>query len=263
MLSLLKIFLRLGFFVSLLAGLSAEDIHVAFCLDNDYAEGTGVAAYSLCKNMSPDDEIVLYIVMTEPLKSEHREKFQQLGNLFHKIQVQIHDDERTIQCIAQTLTMPNGWLKLGAYPIRSVAARLVLDKVLPETIHKVIYLDGDTLVFDSLKDLWQKLPRENYAIAGVTDCCRDPVYFPSHEIYTTYVNYVYIAQAFPFHYISTAASWYLISIPYAEKTFFRMSLREWCVIVQFSPIKTPSMLFYVAIFSNAKGSGIRCRNTQL
>ena len=28
-----------------------EKIHVAFCLDNNYAEATGVAAYSLCKNI--------------------------------------------------------------------------------------------------------------------------------------------------------------------------------------------------------------------
>jgi lipopolysaccharide biosynthesis glycosyltransferase len=63
--------------------------------------------------------------------------------------------------------LPNGWQRIGqdAWPIK--AARLVLDKILPETIHKVIYLDGDILVLDSLKDLWQKLPKENYAIAGI------------------------------------------------------------------------------------------------
>jgi lipopolysaccharide biosynthesis glycosyltransferase len=119
--------------------------------------------------------------MTEPLKPEHREKFQQLENLFPKIQIQIHDDERTIQCIAEALIMPSGWLKIGidAWPVKGMAARLVLDKILPETLHKVIYLDGDILVFDSLKDLWQKLPKENYAIAGIADNCRDPVIFPS------------------------------------------------------------------------------------
>lgn len=35
-----------------------------------------------------------------------------------------------------------------------VLARLVLDKLLPETIERVIYLDGDTIVRDSLEELW-------------------------------------------------------------------------------------------------------------
>jgi lipopolysaccharide biosynthesis glycosyltransferase len=106
-----KIFLRLGLWVTLVCALPAEEIHVAFCLDNRYAEYTGVAAYSLCKNKVLEDEVILHIVMTEPLRPKHREKFQQLQNLFPKVQIQIHDDERTIQCIAQALVMPNGWLK--------------------------------------------------------------------------------------------------------------------------------------------------------
>jgi lipopolysaccharide biosynthesis glycosyltransferase len=184
MFSFYKIFLRLGLFVAMACVLPAEEIHVAFCLDNNYAEYTGVAAYSLCKNKALEDEVIIHIVMTEPLKSEHREKFQQLESLFPKIQIQIHDDERTIQCIAEAIDMPNGWLRIGIdhYPVKGMAARLVLDKILPETLHKVIYLDGDILVLDSLKNLWQKLPKENYAIAGIADSCRDPVIFPSQGI---------------------------------------------------------------------------------
>ncbi|MDR2420352.1 MAG: hypothetical protein LBD40_03560, partial [Puniceicoccales bacterium] len=133
-------------------------------------------------NKAPEDEVVIHVVMTETLKQEHREKFQQLENLFSNVQIQIHDDERTIQCIAQALIMPNGWLKISDLPVKGMAARLVLDKILPETIHKVIYLDGDILVLDSLKDLWQKLPKENYAIAGIADSCCDPAIFPSQGI---------------------------------------------------------------------------------
>jgi hypothetical protein len=71
---------------------------------------------------------------------------------------------------------------LDALPVKGMAAGLVLDKILPETLHKVIYLDGDILVFGSLQELWQKLPKENYAIAGIGDSCPDPVTFQSQAI---------------------------------------------------------------------------------
>jgi lipopolysaccharide biosynthesis glycosyltransferase len=35
-----------------------------------------------------------------------------------------------------------------------VLARLLLDKLLPEDIHRIIYLDGDTIVRGDLNDLW-------------------------------------------------------------------------------------------------------------
>jgi lipopolysaccharide biosynthesis glycosyltransferase len=45
----------------------------------------------------------------------------------------------------------------------------LLDKIEPENLHKILYLDGDILVFSSLKDLWNKLPLEGDAIAGIAD----------------------------------------------------------------------------------------------
>ena len=41
---------------------------------------------------------------------------------------------------------------LGWNPV--VLARLLLDKLLPESVDKVLYMDGDTVVLDSLDDLW-------------------------------------------------------------------------------------------------------------
>ncbi len=36
-----------------------------------------------------------------------------------------------------------------------VLARLILDKLLPQDVERVLYLDGDTLVYDNLDSLWQ------------------------------------------------------------------------------------------------------------
>jgi lipopolysaccharide biosynthesis glycosyltransferase len=44
--------------------------------------------------------------------------------------------------------------------------RLSLDTILPSDLDKVLYLDSDTLVLSSLRELWNKLPYEDYAIVG-------------------------------------------------------------------------------------------------
>jgi lipopolysaccharide biosynthesis glycosyltransferase len=176
-----RIFRQLGFFISLLCILPAEDTHVAFLpLDNIFAEYAGVAAYSICKSMDSRDSIVFHIVMTEALHPEHREKFQQLENLF-PVKFQIYDDALTAEQISKTFPMTDEWHKMGhdAWHLQGMASRLVLDKILPSSVHKVIYLDTDILVFSSLRELWNKLPQEPYAIAGVCDGCRDPHIYPS------------------------------------------------------------------------------------
>jgi lipopolysaccharide biosynthesis glycosyltransferase len=148
-----------------------EKIHIAFCLDNNYAEGTGVAAYSLCKNMAPEDEVVIHIVMSEPLQQKHRTKFQQLERMFApRAEIRIYDDEKHV-----------GWLdkrcgeKIGNWGA-SAFARLVLAELFP-LLDKIIYLDGDMLVLSSLKNLWTIFPYRNYAIGAVAKAYYDPLDF--------------------------------------------------------------------------------------
>jgi lipopolysaccharide biosynthesis glycosyltransferase len=177
-----KAALGFGSLAVLLYAAQAEEIHVAFCLDNNYAEASGVAAYSLCKHLAPEDFAFIHVVMTEVLKPEHREKFQQLDGLFPRACIQIHDDARTLQQIEHCLSLPHAWQRIGidAWPIKGMATRLVLDRILSPALHKVLYLDGDILIFSSLRDLWDKLPNEHYPLAGIGDgCIKDPAIFPS------------------------------------------------------------------------------------
>jgi lipopolysaccharide biosynthesis glycosyltransferase len=149
----------------LLHGLHAEEIHVAFCLNNGYALPTGVAAYSLCENIETGDHVTIHIVMTEELEHQHKDKFRQLeGRFSDKVKILIYDRLETTQFIGKTLQN----IQLGIYHM-AAAARLTLDKVLSKNITKVIYLDGDLLVLSSLKDLWKKLPSGGCPIAGVED----------------------------------------------------------------------------------------------
>ncbi|MDR0445330.1 MAG: hypothetical protein LBG98_03570, partial [Puniceicoccales bacterium] len=144
-----------------------EKIHVAFCLDNNYAECTGVAAYSLCKNMAPEDEVVIHIVMSEPLQLRHRKKFQELEQMFApKVKIRIYDSEKYLE---QLMTRFKNNLVIRNWPI-SKLARIVLPELLPSSLDKVISLDADVLILSSLRDLWNRLPHEDHFIAGVIRC---------------------------------------------------------------------------------------------
>ena len=52
---------------------------------------------------------------------------------------------------------------LGWNPV--VLARLILDKLLPSSIEKILYMDGDTVVLDSLQELWNT-NLENHVLGG-------------------------------------------------------------------------------------------------
>lgn len=145
-------------------------IHVAFCINNEYTMCTGVAAYSLCKNKDPDDELVIHIVTIDQLSDSNKEKFQLLGKIFSNIRIQIYDDTNTLCQIDSVLSnlyeLPK---KMTKEANKSICVRLLLDRILSGAISKVISLDGDILVFHSLRNLWDRLPQKPYLIGAVSE----------------------------------------------------------------------------------------------
>ena len=49
-----------------------------------------------------------------------------------------------------------------------ILVRLILDRVLPGTVDRILYLDGDTMVRSSLRDLWEK-DLSGYALGAVME----------------------------------------------------------------------------------------------
>jgi len=149
-----------------------EKIHVAFVSDSNYAECTGVAAYSVCQNMAPEDSVVIHVVMTEPFTTDHRKKFRQLERIFApRVKIVFYDDPSRADRYINKLKNQykgetwSGRYRSGTWPISS-CYKLLVPVILPPTLSKVICLDGDLLVLSSLKGLWHKLPCENYMIAA-------------------------------------------------------------------------------------------------
>jgi lipopolysaccharide biosynthesis glycosyltransferase len=117
--------------------------------------------------MAPEDEVVIHIVMSEPLQPKHRKKFQHLEQMFGpKVKIKIYDDEEHVRRL--TARFKNK-LIIRNWSI-SKFAKVALPEFLPSSLDKVISLDADVLILSSLRDLWNRLPKEDRLIAGVARC---------------------------------------------------------------------------------------------
>lgn len=107
----------------------------------------GKVATSICsvfENNKNMDEITVFIV-GQGLTEEDNEKFLKIGDYYKRkiVLIELGEISSYIDFDFDT----NGWNSI-------VLARLLLDRLLPMEVDKVLYLDGDTVVINSLKDLW-------------------------------------------------------------------------------------------------------------
>lgn len=138
-------------------------MNICFTIDHNYVDHCAVVLMSAAKNNKDTD--VHFHIVSQDLTA---------------------DDEQTLEristgegCKASFYKVPDALLE--AYQLRwgkkrlsmSVYFRCVLASVLPSSVEKVIYMDCDVVVVDSLQALWEcKL--DNLAVAGVQDLVHTP-----------------------------------------------------------------------------------------
>ena len=139
-------------------------INVCISSSDSYAKYAGVVVASILYNASFDDEISFYI-LDGGISQENKDKVYSLKSIkdceINFVQV----DEKMFDCYKQVKT--HGYILLPTY------FRLKLATLLPD-VDKIIYLDCDTVVNTSLKDLFNEDTSE-YLIAGVSDINRNMV----------------------------------------------------------------------------------------
>ena len=128
---------------------------IVACTDNNYIMPTGVMMYSVCCN-NADVDIVFHII-TGGVENEGKEKLIKTIKPFKNKSVLFYD--------AKTLDT-SGFL-LCALPI-STYYRFFVAQLLPVAIKKVIYLDVDTIVRQSLLPLWD-VNLGDHPLAAVPD----------------------------------------------------------------------------------------------
>ena len=128
--------------------------------DKGFVMPTGVMMYSACVN-NPETDITFHVIVDESVTQQEKD------------------------CLKGTVTKMGGKCTLLFYSVDSQISsslpyhgrmditkatyyRLFITEILPQTMKKVLYLDGDIIVRHSLQPLWDT-DIQNYAIAAVTD----------------------------------------------------------------------------------------------
>ena len=135
-----------------------EKIHIAVCPDKSYVMPTGVMMFSVCVN-NQDVDIDFHVLIDESIQEKEQQDLKDVVTRF-----------QGKKCIFYSVKS----LSAIHFPInheclsQSSYYRLFLSSILPPTIEKVLYLDGDIIVRHSLLPLWN-VNLGNYAVGAAMD----------------------------------------------------------------------------------------------
>ena len=134
-------------------------LSVAYATDNSYAQHVAVSLYSLLSKMADDVQFDIYILANK-LSDEYRRKLSCTADMF-KVVIKFIDISNIEQLLPAGIDTAN--LSISTY------CRLFLSQLLPPTVDRLLYLDCDTLVCDSLRDLTSCVDNDDWYVAGVED----------------------------------------------------------------------------------------------
>lgn len=135
-------------------------MNIVYASDNNFAEMLGISMISLFESNRDCKEITVFI-LDDGIKNDSKEK---LNLVVEKYARKIHF------CPIPNLNELAGVeIKTSKRWSLSTFSRLFLEKILPDEIDKVIYLDCDILVNNSLEELYNT-NLGGYYCGGVSDC---------------------------------------------------------------------------------------------
>ena len=132
---------------------------IVCCLDKDYLMPLGVMIYSLCEN-NKNEDITFHIVHNN-LTSLEENSLRKTTNKY---------DKRIFFYTINYSDLSNITIGNREQQKLSISTyfRLFIGDILPKHVKKIIYLDGDIIVCDNLRELWN-IDIEDKALAGVPD----------------------------------------------------------------------------------------------
>lgn len=134
-----------------------QKISVAYSLNNKYIYPTLVSMISILENSSRNTFYTFYLLVEKNIfKKQNKEKFMHLEEKYDRCKVIIF--ELTNENLLNA--------RVDRYPITTYY-RLLLAKLIPD-VNRIIYLDGDTLVFTDLTEMIN-LDMNNNIILGFVD----------------------------------------------------------------------------------------------
>ena len=141
-------------------------INILACASDNYTMQCGVLFCSICEN-NKIEPIHFYVFVDKDFTMDHKQQMEALINKYPQKQVSfitVLDDD------------VNRFLKLeNSYYTRHVFYRLLMAKLLPLTVDRVLYLDCDIIVRKSLRPLWE-IDISKKAIGVVRDAQEGVIY---------------------------------------------------------------------------------------
>lgn len=156
-----------------------ETINILCATDNRYAPYCGIMLTSLLEN-NRSSRFCIYVFVDKCLSEDNELKYQQLAqNYACEIHVMHIDESLLEKCPVNKDTN----ITLATY------YRLLAPQLLPQNVHKLIYLDCDMIISGDIQEIWN-VDIYGHAIAGVVDCeaYNDNIY-KRLDNYTTNRNY--------------------------------------------------------------------------
>lgn len=154
---------------------------VVYSCSDLYSELAGISMVSLFENNRDMEGITVYVVDCG-ISEQNREKLCALTERYQRRLV--FRSGKDVEEMAGTRIAVNGHSTVKNV---NTYLRLLLGSILPDTVERVLYLDCDTLVLDSLRELWTMDMAGAYAM-GVDDCrgklYRREIGLPDGSIYT-------------------------------------------------------------------------------
>lgn len=138
-------------------------LNVVFASDDNYVPFLSIAIFSLLKNNADDFDEISIFVLDDDISDENKTK---VSNLFkdYDCSISFIETKKLDEMDFNVLGLERNLNKSSL----TTYARLFMSTLLPSNIDKVLYLDCDSLIVGSYKELWN-IDVSNYYCAGVLD----------------------------------------------------------------------------------------------
>lgn len=126
-------------------------MNILYVLDNNFISQVAASICSVCEN-NKNKEIFFHVFTHNVTRDNENRLINFVGRYNQKIKIyELNDLNKYFDSNYDTL----GWRPV-------ILGRLVCDKILPNNIEKILYLDGDTIVIDKLDQLYDADIKECY-----------------------------------------------------------------------------------------------------
>ena len=136
---------------------SERTVPIAMALDEGYLYPTIVSITSMMENAKKDTIYDLYIMHPDGFSSESKEKLNFLGVRYKNCNIKLINMQKEYASANES-----GHITTPAY------YRLSLSDLLPN-LDKMLWIDGDTLIFDDLHEMYNLDLNDNYYLAYLDD----------------------------------------------------------------------------------------------